>query len=229
MSKKSGCCKAGSCAKGKGKRKTYSERGQLGSSYRSGKIGDGTPNNDYSNPLARKIVQKMAQSRGLTGADFGAGRGMMTNSEVPDVSDQFQAVKDPRYDALQRMYINRWKNTFKEGISEGRVGLNQESQLGTGLRKSIDSLNKVTKYKSSGSTTLQRNSKVHRMIQSGNIRGALNKIAKSRFKKRPYMLSDVRKQDFDDEYTGTQVGLMTDSKQNFKLAQKEKRMDSCQI
>jgi len=219
-------CKTNSC---KGKRKTYRERGQLGSSYRSGKVGDGSSNTDFSNPMARRIVQKMSQSQGLTGADFGAGRGQLGSDEPPEIIDQYQAVKDPRYSALQQMYINRWKNTFKEGISEGRVGLNQEEQIGTGLRKTIKSLDKVLKYKSSGSTSLQRNTKVQRMIQSGNIRGALNRIAMSRFKKRPHMLTDVRKQSFDDELTGTQVGLMTDSKKNFKLAQKEKRMDNCQI
>jgi len=229
MPKKGGCsgCKNKG---GRGKRKTYKERGQLGSSYRSGKIGDsGGESGGQSNPLARKIVQKMAQAGGLTGGFYGAGRGDVGEQEAPAIMDQFQAMKDPRYDALQRMYINRWKQNFKEGVAEGRVGMNQEAQIGTGMRKSIDSLNKVLKYKSSGTTTLQRSGRVQRMVQSGNIRGALNRIAKSRFKKRPQMFSDVRDQEFDTDYTGTQVGLMTDSKQNFKLARKEKRMDCSQI
>lgn len=163
-------------------------------------------------------------------ARLSGGRGG-ANNVAPHLGNNNSTVEgyviqpDPRVQDIQRSVVNRWKQDFITGVSEGRAGLDQEAELGTGQRKTIDCLDGLLIFNSTN-TSNHRKTRVQRMIESGQTSEALDRMKRSRFKSRPGSLRDIRRLNPDAASLSTQYGLLTKAKKAFRSIKDDRRLDA---
>ena len=186
----------------RGPLREYEERGALGAPT------------DFARSRAKELERSLSSKHG---AD--------TVQTPEDKNNQFEARRDPRVANIQQTLINRYHQNFITNVAEGRSGLNQSDQIGTGPRKTIDCLKGDLKYKGASSTTNNSRNRIQRMIDRGNVGGAIGKMKKKRFKKRPGAFKKTSDISGMEGFMGTQNGLNKCSKDNFKLAKEDRRLD----
>lgn len=148
----------------------------------------------------------------------------------PNNVDKWVVTPDPRVKGIQRALIGRWQNRFVQGQAEGQAGKNQAGLLGMGPRHTIHSLDQVTRYRST-STTSKRKSAVQRLIESGNVQGAFERVKMAHYHARRGLRADtryfsrLRAGRFGQDAISQQHGLRKLARDNFKQASKRRRMD----
>jgi len=127
----------------------------------SGGGGDDPGASAYQSARAFELAQRLAQSRK-------SSTGGLNRTEA------YEVVPDPKYSAVERSLINRWRNEFVN--AEGRAGEDQVANLNTGPRKTIKSLDNPLRFKSSNNTQNKRKSRFQRQVESGDMQGALTRV-----------------------------------------------------
>ena len=136
--------------------------------------------------------------------------------------DQYEVLPNARVTSIQRNLIGQWRKRYKKGVAEGLSGKDQESLLGSGPRRTLDSISSPLRYSVGGA----RKTRTQRMIESGDVSGAFANMKKGRGKRAErFLRMDARKLDFDPNLLGVQVGLSHQAKESSKKAVKRRRMD----
>jgi len=153
------------------------------------------------------------------------GRGGSAQGKLGTVTS-YQVVKDPRVQSIQKSVINRWQQEFIRGAAEGRSGKDQGKQVGSGPRKTIKCMDNPLRFRGTGSLGF-RKSKTQRMIEGGDLEGAMYRMRQFSIRKRPSAYQDPRKMsDTDADAMASQVGLLATAKTNFKKIKDKKRLDA---
>lgn len=168
------------------------------------------------NPYER--VSQLAKT--LASSDGGGPSAHMEGEGVygQEVSE-FDKVQDPKVQHLQRMHIARIQNQFLKGYAEGRAERDPNDYIGTGPRKDIRDLNRVTRY-SGKSTQPLRKSKAIRSFMQGDTEGMVRKYIRLMSKSDPRVIRKLKNIQFDETMVAYQSGLKQIARDTMKTRSK---------